>query len=199
MSPRFAVLAVLAMFMSCASVAQIIMPKTSSASSPVFTVDNDFVQKEFGSTCTLIAGPPVLTGDLDGDGIEDAVIVAKCKNALVDQGENNFTVIDPYYSFFGYGNTRITTQFASEVPEDRGISLLVIHGAGPDAWHSATPKAKFVVINMPFKQIGLKKMVMKKKSVLALYIEETGADQMTSALFWDGKKYRYVPIGASME
>jgi hypothetical protein len=196
MSPRFAVLAVLAMFLSCASVAQIIIPKTSS---PAFTVDNDFVQKEFGSTCTLIVGPPVLTGDLDGDGIEDAVIVAKCKNALVDQGENNFTVIDPYYSFFGYGNTRITTQFASEVPEDRGISLLVIHGAGPDAWRSATPKAKFVVINMPFKQIGLKKMVMKKKSVLALYIEETGADQMTSALFWDGKKYRYVPIGASME
>jgi hypothetical protein len=196
MSPRFAFLAVLTMFLSCASVAQIITPKTAS---PAFTVDNDFVQKEFGSTCTLIAGPPVLTGDLDGDGIEDAVIVAKCKNALVDQGENNFTVIDPYYSFFGYGNTRITTQFASEVPEDRGISLLVIHGTGPDAWRSATPKAKFVVINMPFKQIGLKKMVMKKKSVLALYIEETGADQMTSALFWDGKKYRYVPIGASME
>jgi hypothetical protein len=196
MSPRIVVLAALAMFLSCASVAQDIMPKTPS---PAFTVDNDFVQKEFGSTCTRIPGPPVLTGDLDGDGIEDAVIVAKCKNALMDQGENNFTVIDPYYSFFGYGNTRITTQFASEVPEERGISLLVIHGIGPDAWRSATPKAKFVIINMPFKQIGLKKMVLKKKSVLALYIEETGADQMTSALFWDGKKYRYVPIGASME
>jgi hypothetical protein len=196
MSPRILVLAVLAMFMSGVSAAQIILPKTSPAD---FTVDNDFVQKEFGSTCTLMPGPPVLTGDLDGDGVEDAVIIAKCKNALVDQGENNFAVIDPYYSFFGYGNTRITTQFASEVPEQRGISLLVIHGAGPEAWRSPTPKAKFLVINMPFKQIGLKKMVLKKKSVLALYIEETGADQMTSALFWDGKKYRYVPIGASME
>ena len=29
--------------------------------------------------------------------------------------------------------------------------------------------------------------------------KETGADEMTSALFWDGKKYRYIPIGASME
>jgi hypothetical protein len=196
MSPRFAVLAVLATILSCASVAQDNMPKMPS---PAFAVDNDFVQKEFGSTCTLMPGPPVLTGDLDGDGIEDAVIVAKCKNALVDQGENNFLVVDPYYAFFGYGNTRITTQFASEVPEQRGISLLVIHGAGPEAWRSATPKAKFVIINMPFKQIGLKKMVLKKKSVMALYIEETGADQMTSAIFWDGKKYRYVPIGASME
>jgi hypothetical protein len=196
MSPRFVVLAVLAMFLSCACVAQDSMPKMSS---PAFAVDNDFVQKEFGSTCTLMPGPPVLTGDLDGDGIEDAVIVAKCKNALVDQGENNFMVVDPYYAFFGYGNTRITTQFASEVPEQRGISLLVIHGAAPEAWRSPTPKAKFVIINMPFKQITLKKMVLKKKSVLALYIEETGADEMTSAIFWDGKKYRYVPIGASME
>jgi hypothetical protein len=196
MSPRFVVLAALAMFLSCASMAQIIMPKMTPTAS---NVDNDFVQKEFGSTCTLIAGPPVLTGDLDGDGIEDAVIVAKCKNPLMDQAENNFAVVDPYYSFFGYGNTRVTTQFASEVPEERGISLLVIHGAGPEAWRSPTPKAKFIIINMPFKQIGLKKMVLKKKSVMALYIEETGADQMTSAIFWDGKKYRYVPIGASME
>jgi hypothetical protein len=199
MSPRFVVLAVLAMFLSCASVAQIIMPKTSSSSSPAFIVDNDFVQKEFGSTCTLIAGPPVFTGDLDGDGIEDAVMVAKCKNPMMDAAENNFAVIDPYYAFFGYGNTSVTSQFASEVPEERGISLLVIHGAGPDAWRSTTPKAKFLIINMPFKQIGLKKMVLKKKSVVAIYIEETGADQMTSALFWDGKKYRYIPIGASME
>jgi hypothetical protein len=196
MSPRLIALAMLAMFLSGVSAAQIILPKMSESASPV---DNDFVQKEFGSTCTRIAGPPVLIGDLDGDGIEDAVIVAKCKNLLVDQGENNFSVIDPYYSFFGYGNTKITTQFASEVPEDRGISLLVIHGTGAEAWHSATPKAKFAIINMPFKQIGLKKMVLKKKSVLALYIEETGADNMTSAVFWDGKKYRYVPIGASME
>jgi hypothetical protein len=196
MSPCFASLAVLVLFFSSLSFTQISMPK---APSPTFAVDNDFVQKEFGSTCVIMPGPPVLTGDLDGDGIEDAVIVAKCKNALVDQGENNFQVIDPYYAFFGYGNTRITTQFASEIPEQRGISLLVIHGAGPDAWRSEAPKAKFVIINMPFKEIGLKKMVLKKKSVLALYIEETGADQMTSALYWDGKKYRYVPIGASME
>jgi hypothetical protein len=196
MSPCFASLAALVLFFSSLSFAQISMPK---APSPVFAVDNDFVQKEFGSTCVMMPGPPVLTGDLDGDGIEDAVIVAKCKNALVDQGENNFLVIDPYYAFFGYGNTRITTQFASEVPEQRGISLLVIHGTGPDAWRSEAPKAKFVIINMPFKEIGLKKMVLKKKSVLALYIEETGSDQMTSAIYWDGKKYKYVPIGASME
>ena len=162
-------------------------------------VDNDFVQKQFGSTCTLMPGPPQLKADMDGDGIEDLVVAARCTNALVDQAENNFTVIDPYNSFYGYGNTKITTQFASEDPATRGLVLLVIHGAGPEAWRAATPKAKFVIINLPFKQVAVKKLTVKKKNVMAIYAEETGGDRMTSATFWDGKKYRYQPIGSSME
>ncbi len=162
-------------------------------------VDNDFIQKQFGSTCTLMPGPPQVKADMDGDGIEDLVVAARCTNALVDQTENNFTVIDPYNSFYGYGNTKITTQFASEDPATRGLVLLVIHGTGQEAWRAATPKAKFVIINLPFKQITVKKLTVKKKTVMAIYAEETGGDRMTSATFWDGKKYRYQPIGSSME
>src|SRR6266404_5359011 len=131
-------------------------------------VDNDFVQKQFGSTCTLMPGPPQLKADMDGDGIEDLVVAARCTNALVD-------------------------------PATRGLVLLVIHGAGPEAWRAATPKAKFVIINLPFKQVAVKKLTVKKKNVMAIYAEETGGDHMTSATFWDGKKYRYQPIGSSME
>ena len=69
--------------------------------------------------------------DLDGDGIEDIVIPARCTNPMMDQAENSFVVVDPYNSFFGYGNPKVTTQFASEDPDRRGYSLLVIHGAGP--------------------------------------------------------------------
>jgi hypothetical protein len=165
----------------------------------VSTADDDFIQKQFGSTCKLMPGPPQLKADLDGDGIEDLVVAARCTNPLTDQAEDNFTVIDPYNQFYGYGNTKITTQFASEDPAVRGIVLLVIHGAGPDAWRAATPKAKFVIINLPFKQIAVKKLSVKKKTVMAIYAEETGGDRMTSATFWDGKKYRYQPIGSSME
>ena len=154
-------------------------------------VDNDFIQKQFGSTCTLMAGPPQVKVDMDGDGIQDLVVAAHCTNALVDQAERNFTVIDPYNSFYGYGNTKITTQFATEDPATRGLVLLVIHGAGPEAWRSATPKAKFVIINLPFKQIAVKKLTVKKKTVMAIYAEETGGDRMTSATFWDGKKYKW--------
>ena len=179
--------------LSSLALAQQAPPPSSS------TVDDDFIQKQFGSTCKLMPGPPQLKADLDGDGIEDLVVAGRCKNPLADQAEDNFTVIDPYNQFYGYGNTKITTQFASEDPEVRGIVLLVIHGAGAEAWRAATPKAKFVIINLPFKQIAVKKLAVKKKTVMAIYAEETGGDRMTSATFWDGKKYRYQPIGSSME
>jgi|SRR5579863_2589605 len=163
-------------------------------------VDNDFVQKQFGTTCTLVGIPP-LKADLDGDGVEDIVIPARCTNPMMDQAEDNFAVVDPYNSFFGYGNPRVTTQFASEDPDRRGYSLLIIHGFGPDSWRAATPKAKFMIVNLPFKQVIVKKMTMKKnkKAVMGIFIEETGGDQATSVTFWDGKKYRYQPLGASME
>ena len=56
-----------------------------------------------------------------------------------------------------------------------------------------------MIINLPFKEVVVKKLTVKKKTVMAIYAEETGGDRMTSATFWDGKKYRYQPIGSSME
>ncbi len=106
------------------------------------TVDNAFVEQQFGSNCKLV-GMPSLRGDLDGDGVEDIVIPAHCTSPLMDQAQNNYVVIDPYDSFFGYGNPKVTTAFVADDPQRRGFSLLVIHGSGPDAWHAAVPKAKF--------------------------------------------------------
>jgi hypothetical protein len=162
-------------------------------------VDNDFVQKQFGSTCSLIGMEP-FKADLDSDGIEDIVIPARCTNPMMDQVEDDFVVVDPYNSFFGYGNPKVTTQFASEDPDRRGYSLLVIHGAGTEAWRSATPKAKFLIVNLPFKEVVVKKMAIKKKKpIMGIFTEETGGDQATSVIFWDGKKYKYQPLGSSME
>jgi len=161
-------------------------------------VNDEFVQKQFGTNCSLI-GMPSVKADLDGDGVEDIVIPARCKSPMMDQSENKYLVVDPYNSFFGYGNPAVTTQFASEDPERRGFSLLVIHGAGAEAWHSASPKAKFLIVNVPFKDIHVKKLAVKKKDRLAIYVEETGGSGMTSVIFWDGKKYRYQPMGSSME
>jgi hypothetical protein len=41
--------------------------------------------------------------------------------------------------------------------------------------------------------------VSRKKLANAMYVEEATGDQMTAAIFWDGKKYRYEPLGSSME
>lgn len=188
--PRFALSLIIGgLFLSAGVVAQ-------QSSEP--TVDNDFVQKQFGSNCSLI-GLPSIKADLDGDGIEDIVIPARCTSPMMDQADQNYVVVDPYDAFFGYGNPKITTQFASEDPARRGFSLLIIHGAGADAWHSATPKAKFMIINLPFKNVYVKKLVVRKKTHLAIYADEVGGDAMTSALFWDGKKYRYEPMGSNLE
>ncbi|MGZ4731674.1 MAG: hypothetical protein ACXVZH_05985 [Terriglobales bacterium] len=175
------------------------MALAQQAPAPTAAVDDDFIQKEFGSTCKLMPGPQPMKADLNGDGIEDLVVAAHCTNPLADQAEDNFAVIDPYNTFFGYGNPKITTQFSSEDPATRGLVLLVIHGAGAEAWRAAVPKAKFVIINLPFKQVTVKKLMVKKKPTMAIYAEETGGDRMTSATFWDGKKYRYQPIGSTME
>jgi hypothetical protein len=34
---------------------------------------------------------------------------------------------------------------------------------------------------------------------MGIYVDETGGDAMTSVLFWDGRKYRYQPMGSNME
>jgi hypothetical protein len=163
-------------------------------------IDNDFVQKEFGDSCSLVSQWAPMAADLNGDGIEDVVVVARCKNPLIDQDEKNYRVIDPLDAFFGYGNPALTTGFAPDDPKLRGISLLVIHGSGEEAWRSATPQAKFVIINLALKTITVKKMkVKRRKAANAIYVEEASGDQMTSAIFWDGRKYRYAPMGSSME
>src|SRR5579862_3757594 len=70
-------------------------------------VDSDFVRQQFGADFTLLPEIPPVYGDLDGDGVEDVVIAARCKNAMLDQAEHNYTVMDPYYDFFGYGDPKV--------------------------------------------------------------------------------------------
>ena len=162
-------------------------------------IDNEFVQKQFGSEFTLVPELGAVYGDLNGDGIEDVVIAARCKNPLLDEAEHNYTVIDPYYEFYGYGNPKVTTRFSEPDPVRRGLMVLIIDGAGTEAWRSETPKAKFVVVNLPYRTLSVRKMKLRKKSIEAVYIEEAGQSGESSALFFDGKKFKYVPMGGSME
>jgi hypothetical protein len=175
-----------------------LLPAHATIATPAVT--DEFIHKQFGDNCSLLAGPPQFVGDLDGDGIDDLIVAAKCKNPMADRDEYGFTIADPYDAFLGFGDVRVTSTFASDEPERRGISLLIIHGAGKDAWRAANPKAKFLLINLPFKSLAVKRLVTKKKTLLAVFMEERGEGEDTSSvLFWDGKRYRYNPLGSALD
>ena len=144
---------------------------------------------QFGREFRVDSGfsPPLLTGDLDGDGIEDAVIIAHAKNPLTDQQPLNYKVIDPYDEYFGTGDPRITVGFGNDDPA-RNEYLLVIHGAGALAWRAPVPKAKFVVINLPFDHLGITRLALKKKVINVIAAKDATTN---SVLFWTGKKYKW--------
>jgi hypothetical protein len=176
-------------------------PPPAHAKSPSPAVTDDFIHKQFGDNCSLLAGPQQFVADLDDDGTADLVVAAKCKNPMADKAEYSFVVADPYDSFLGYSDIKVTSTFASDAPERRGISLLIIHGADKDAWRADKPKAKFLLINLPFKTLAVKRLALnKKKTILGIYMEETGeGDQTSSVVYWDGKKYKYEQLGSSLE
>ena len=175
-------------------------PPPAHAKSPSPAVTDDFVHQQFGENCALLAGPPQFVADLDGDGVEDLLIAARCKNPIADQDEYSFRVADPYNSFLGFGEVKVTSTFASDEPDRRGLSLLIVHGIDKDGWRAETPKAKFVLINLPFKTLSVKKLAMKKRTILGIYMEERGEGGNTSSvIYWDGKKYRYQQLGATLE
>jgi hypothetical protein len=175
-------------------------PPPAPARSPSPAVTDDFIHKQFGDNCSLLAGPPQFVADLDDDGLDDLLVAARCKNPMADRDEYSFLVADPYDSFLGFGNVKITSTFASDEPERRGVCLLIIHGAEKGAWRADTPKAKFVLINLPFKSLTVKKLTLRKRTVLGIYMEEQGEGENTSSVvFWDGKKYRYQMLGSTME
>src|SRR5579864_3591021 len=122
------------------------MPQPAHAKSPSPAVTDELIQKQFGENCSVLAGMPQFVADLDADGVEDLVVAARCKNPMADKDEYSFTVADPYNSFLGYSDIKVTSSFASDEPERRGLILLIIHGSEKDAWPSEKPKAKFLLI-----------------------------------------------------
>lgn len=136
------------------------------------------------------AWDPVHTGDLNGDGVEDIVIVARSTSPTVGQLPFKYKVIDPYFTAHGFGNPQVSAEFQTEDPRYAGQVLLVIHGTGEKAWRSDAPKEKFVIINLPFKNIYIRPIAVKKKTFNAIFAEEENG--LTSAVFWEKKKYRWI-------
>jgi hypothetical protein len=188
-----ALLSIVLIFTGVLSVGQSPAPAPAAAPSPSGAVElASVVKQQFGSTFTLPQGypTPLITADFDGDGIEDVVIVADSKEPMPDSYSFKYAVIDPYNSYFGFGNPAVTSNFNTSDPK-RNHVLLVIFGAGADAWHAATPKAKFAMINVPFDSIEVGRMLIKKNKPPIFVIKTRESQIMDSAVFWDAKKKRW--------
>jgi len=147
----------------------------------------DYIKAQFGPSFTYLDKYPVITGDLDGDGTEDAILVtANKENALLDEAQYHYKVIDPYDEYFGWGDPRVTSTFNAHDPSQVKFVLIV------SDWRAAAPKSKVVVINFPFEKLSLSRIPTKNKKrriVPALLGEDLGG--LKSAIYWDGKKYKW--------
>src|SRR6266498_3746482 len=106
-SRKFIPLPILAVVLLCAAVfaqKKPTPPPPAHAKQPSPAVTDEFIQKQFGDNCSLLSGPRQFTADLDGDGVDDLVIAARCKNPMADRDEYGFVVADPYDTYLGYGD-----------------------------------------------------------------------------------------------
>jgi hypothetical protein len=141
------------------------------------------VEREFGPRLKLVAKFPPMFGDFDGDGKEDLAVVVT-GNPMLDQASHNYKLIDPYDSYFGYGNVRTTMSFPIHA-QGEPLYVAIAHD-----WRAPHPKAKFVIVNLPFERIEVGSVQMrKKKTGSGLFtVDSTGTQAL---VVWDGRKYRW--------
>src|SRR5258708_641629 len=164
-------------------------PEPKSKSESIATI----VKQQFESTFSVTTTMPTsfIVSDFDADGVEDVAIVADSKDPLPDSYDFKYEVADPYNSYFGYGNPRVTAAFNSS-ERLRNHSLLVILGAGKEGWRSATPKAKYVLINVPFDTVETGRMLTRKKNKPPIFVIKAIESQlMDSAVWFDAKKKKW--------
>ena len=141
------------------------------------------VEREFGPRLKPVAKFPPMFGDFDGDGKEDLAVVVT-GNPLLDQASHNYKLIDPYDSYFGYGNVRTTMSFPIHA-QGEPLYVAIAHD-----WRAPHPKAKFVIVNLPFERIEVGSVQMKKKKT-ASGLYTTDSTGVQALVVWDGRKYRW--------
>jgi hypothetical protein len=159
-------------------------PAAATPQGPVNPIQK-VVLDQFGEGFKLDSAFAPMTADFDADGVEDLALVATSKNPMSHSSEKNYKVVDPYNSYFGFGNPKYTTKLA-DFGDGSAHCILVMHD-----WRMGAPKLKFVIVNLPFEKLELSKMPLKKKTVAAFSATELGG--LNSLVYWDGKKYKWEP------
>lgn len=170
------------------------VPTTVPADASKLPEAQKFVAREFGPGYQLAQNQPVLLGDLDGDGREDAVFIVTGTSPLIGAGAFHYTVLDPYDGYWSFSDPNLNTHISQTDPGPH-YYLLVAHD-----WRGETPKAKFVFINLPFQRISLTPTTLgssafKKNKKVVAAIATIESDGQEGAVFWTGKTYKFVQLG----
>lgn len=190
--------AILVLMMVCPLVrAQEAKATAAASGAPDEAAVRKIIHDQFGKGYKELAGFAPIVADFDGDGVPDLAVAAKAVNPLLNEVEYNYKVIDPYHSFFGYGNVKVMMEFNADDPRQSGHVILIVHGAADGGWKAEHPKAKFVVVNLPYTKLSLSHVLLHKKPIGAVAAEEP--DKVTSVVYWNGKKYKYEPMGADAD
>jgi FG-GAP repeat len=172
------------------AMAQQSAPAPSASAKPAASDLQSMIDTQFGTGFKIDSNFTPQTGDFDGDGEQDIAIVATGGKPLGGESGYGYSVQDPYNGYFGWGNPKITSQFGS-VDGGPARRILVIH-----SWQKPTPKAKYVLINIPFEKWDTTKKVLKKRLISILEVQESTG--MGAILLFDGKKYRWEPGDADI-
>ncbi len=156
-------------------------PRTGKPRSPL----DALVEKQFGPDFRSDPKFQPIYGDFDGDQKEDVAIIGFSKHPLGGSGKYSYTVVDPYDSYFGIGDPKITTHYGG-FSDGSTHCILFIHD-----WKGEKAKGKWVVVNVPFAKVAPGQVTLHKKTFDAVAALETGS--LSSLVFFDGKKYKWEP------
>jgi hypothetical protein len=177
---RLVTFLLLAAAMVCAQTPAVHTQAAQSGGTPAAAApDAAQIVKLFGPAFRPDPAFPVLVADFDGDGAEDAVAVATGEDPALDQFAFHYRVSDPMSAAFGFKDPKLMQKFSTE--EKPRYLLIVLN------WRA--PKAKFVLMNVPFDSLSVTRVPLKKKAVFA--VRATDVTGMKSAVYWDGKQWKW--------
>jgi len=171
---------------------------SSAAQAPTPASLSEAVQKSFGAVVEALSysKPFYLTGDINGDRVQDLVIVVRVKGSR-DSLSKDVLVLNPFEPKAG-----IT--FPADPGRENKFAIAIIH-----SWKNSRPTGKFLLIgDSPIlilentrptsgPEAGDMKLMARNarrrnfpraKGDVILLITEVGGD---SQLYWNGKTYRW--------
>ena len=194
----------------CKSVGIIALPAASNLESLTQQITAT-IDKQYDSTVEAVTQfqPSYLTGDFNGDGLEDLLAVVRLK---VERSKlpKDVSVVNP----FGFSDITKPNQSSSAEGEGVALCFAIVHG-GKEGWRGATPLTKYLLLGgspiliLDHERVrsgetkNLMSLVPASRTRRSKYsdyrIPQTarGAWVLVSTqvgdgfIYWDGKTYRF--------